>query len=195
MVRVELEPAYILHTRAYRETSLILEVFTHGYGRTGLVARGARRPKSPFRGILNSFQPLRLSWSGRGELPTLAQAEQGGQSSQLRGDAVLAGFYVHELLLKLLQRHDPHPQLFGHYATLLANLADGQSVEKLLRIFELELLREIGYALSLDSDAQWHEPLHLRHEVRCKVWPPDLPVEESFLCGSWCATVRPAVRS
>ena len=159
MVRVEFEPAYILHTRPYRETSLILEVFTPGYGRTGLVARGARRPKSPLRGMLNSFQPLRLSWSGRGELATLAQAEQGGHSRQLQGDAVMAGFYVHELLLKLLQRHDPHPQLFGHYATLLANLADGHPVEKLLRIFELELLREIGYALSLDTDAHSHEPL------------------------------------
>ena len=151
-MRVELEPAYILHTRPYRESSLILEVFTPGYGRTGLVARGARRPKSPLRGILNSFQPLRLTWSGRGELATLAQAEQGGHSRQLRGDAVMAGFYVHELLLKLLQRHDPHPQLFGHYATLLANLADGHPVEKLLRIFELELLREIGYNSNLNHD-------------------------------------------
>lgn len=158
-VRVEFEPAYILHTRPYRETSLILEVFTAGHGRTALVARGARRPKSPLRGMLNSFQPLRLSWIGRGELATLAQAEQGGYSTQLRGDAVMAGFYVHELLLKLLQRHDPHPQLFGHYATLLANLADGCPVEKLLRTFELELLREIGYALSLDTDAHRHEPL------------------------------------
>jgi DNA repair protein RecO (recombination protein O) len=158
-VRVEFEPAYILHTRPYRETSLILEIFTPGYGRTGLVARGARRPKSPLRGILNSFEPLRLSWIGRGELATLAHAEQGGQSRQLQGDAVMAGFYVHELLIKLLQRHDPHPQLFGHYATLLANLADGYPVEKLLRTFELELLREIGYALSLETDAHRHEPL------------------------------------
>jgi len=153
MVRVDLEPAYILHTRPYRETSLILEIFTPDHGRAGLVARGARRPKSPLRGILNPFQPLRLSWAGRGELATLAQAEQGGVSRELRGDAILAGFYVHELLLKLLQRHDPHPQLFGHYATLIASLSDGQPVEKLLRTFELELLREIGYALSLDRDA------------------------------------------
>jgi DNA repair protein RecO (recombination protein O) len=158
-VRVELEPAYILHTRPYRETSLILEVFTPGYGRIGLVARGARRPKSPLRGILNPFQPLRLSWTGRSELATLGQAEPGRVSAGLRGDAVLAGFYVHELLIKLLQRHDPHPQLFGHYAMLLANLAEGQPVEKLLRIFELELLREIGYALSLDCDALKHEAL------------------------------------
>jgi DNA repair protein RecO (recombination protein O) len=153
MVRVDLEPAYILHTRPYRETSLILEIFTPDHGRAGLVARGARRPKSPLRGILNPFQPLRLSWAGRGELATLAQAEQGGVSRELRGDAILAGFYVHELLLKLLQRHDPHPRLFGHYATLIASLSDGEPVEKLLRTFELELLREIGYALSLDRDA------------------------------------------
>ena len=158
-VRVEFEPAYILHVRPYRETSLILEIFTPGYGRVGLVARGARRPKSPLRGILNPFQPLRLSWIGAGELATLVQAEQGGVSAGLRGDAVMAGFYVHELLLKLLQRHDPHPHLFGHYATMLASMAEGQLVEKLLRVFELELLREIGYALSLDCDALKHEVL------------------------------------
>ena len=163
-VRVELEPAYILHTRAYRETSQIIEVFTPGFGRAGLVAKGARRPKSPFRGILNPFQPLRVSWSGRGELATLRQAETVTVTDVMPGSSVMAGFYVNELLLKLLHRHDPHPNLFAHYSSLIGQLAEGESeddgcVEKALRKFELELLQEIGYALNLEQDALKQEPL------------------------------------
>ena len=162
--RVELEPAYILHARSYRETSQILEVFTPGFGRTGLVARGARRPKSPFRGILNPFQPLRVSWSGRGELATLRQAETVGAAGVMTGTSVMAGFYVNELLLKLLHRHDPHPDLFANYSSLIGKLAEDASagdasVEKYLRKFELELLQAIGYALDLEQDAVLHEPL------------------------------------
>jgi DNA repair protein RecO (recombination protein O) len=157
--RVELEPAYVLHARPYRETSQLLEVFTAGHGRIGLIARGARRPKSALRGILNPFTPLQLSWSGRGDLATLRQAEPGGASYTLAGDAIMAGFYVNELLIKLLHRHDPHPALFAHYASLLSSLAAASGVECALRIFELELLREAGYALNLVSDAITHQPL------------------------------------
>jgi DNA repair protein RecO (recombination protein O) len=158
-VRVELEPGYILHSRSYRETSVILEVFTQGFGRAGLVARGARRPRSAMRGLLNPFQPLRLSWSGRGELATLRSVEPGGIFSALSGDAVMAGFYVNELLMKLLHRFDPHPNLFAHYAALLAKLASGGELEASLRNFELDLLREIGYELNLECEAVTHEPL------------------------------------
>jgi DNA repair protein RecO (recombination protein O) len=157
--RIELEPAYILHTRAYRETSQILEVFTAGYGRVGMIARGARRPKSGFRGVLNPFQPVRLSWSGRGELVTLTQVEPGGAGTQLGGAGVMAGFYVNELLLKLLGRGDPHPDLFAHYASLIAGLVEAAPVEPLLRKFELRLLYEIGYAPNLREDGINHEPL------------------------------------
>jgi DNA repair protein RecO (recombination protein O) len=157
--RVELEAGYILHSRSYRETSVILEVFTHRYGRAGLVARGARRPRSPLRGILNPFQPLHFSWSGRGELATLRAAETVGVFAPLAGAAVMAGFYVNELLLKLLHRFDPHPDLFAHYASVLAALSDKSEIEQTLRSFELHLLREIGFALNLEHDALSHEPL------------------------------------
>jgi DNA repair protein RecO (recombination protein O) len=157
--RIDLEPAYILHSRAYQETSQILEVFTAGYGRLGLIARGARRPKSSFRGVLNPFQPLHLSWSGKGELQTLRDVDLAGVASDLQGDPLLAAFYVNELLIKLLQRGDPHPELFGHYSSLIGAIAEGEPLEQILRCFELQLLQEIGYALNLERDVLNHEPL------------------------------------
>lgn len=167
-VKIDLEPAYILHARAYRETSELLEVFTANHGRLGLVARGSRRPKSPFRGILNPFQPLRLSWSGRSDLQTLRAAEASGTTNTLAADRIMAGFYVNELLMKLLHRHDAHSELFMHYGALVAELATCGDVEVLLRGFELELLREIGYALNLERDSVSHEPLNesARYEFR-----------------------------
>ena len=180
--RVELEPAYILHSRAYRETSQILEVFTPGYGRTGLVARGARRPKSPLRGILNPFQPLRVSWSGRGDLATLLQAEVIGAGSVIPDSSVMAGFYVNELLTKLLHRHDPHPDLFAHYSSLIGSLvtpspAKDEAVEKSLRKFELELLQEIGYALNLEQDAVTEQPLRNEQWYEFRVEQGAVPVD------------------
>lgn len=157
--RVELELAYVLHARSYRETSQLLEVFTPEHGRVGLLARGARRPKSPFRGLLNPFQPLRLSWSGRGELGSLRHVELAGVSAVPSGKLLMAGFYVNELLMKLLQRNDPHPGLFAHYASLIGRMAEQAAVEQGLRRFELELLRELGYELNLSHDATSQLPL------------------------------------
>ncbi|MCP3999774.1 MAG: DNA repair protein RecO [Gammaproteobacteria bacterium] len=157
--RIDLNPAYVLHTRAYRETSQILDIFSADYGRVGLIARGARRPKSSLRGVLNPFQPLRLSWSGRGELATLREADLGGLAAVLTGDRLMAGFYVNELLLKLLGRNDPHPDLFAHYISLIAGIGSGEPLEPMLRRFELQLLSELGYAINLDNDALTHKPL------------------------------------
>lgn len=158
-VRVDQELGYILHARAYRETSQLLEVFTPEHGRIGLMAKGSRRPKSPMRGIFSPFQPVRLSWSGRGDLPVVRDAEMAGYAKAPAGEMLMAGFYVNELIMKLLQRNDPHPHLFAHYASLISELAGGDSAEKSLRAFELELLREIGYALNLSEDAVTQEPL------------------------------------
>ena len=157
--RIDLEPAFVLHARGYRETSQLVEVFSQQHGRIGLIARGARRPKSAFRGILNPFQPLRLSWSGRGELLTLRDAETAGPAIALQGDAVLAGFYLNELMLRFLQRSDPHPDLFALYAGAVADLATATAAEPVLRVFEMELLAEAGYALNLETDAVDHAPL------------------------------------
>jgi len=150
------EPAFVLHAYPYRETSLIVEAFTPGYGRVAMVARGAKRPRSETRGLLQAFQPLVLSWAGTGELKTLLKAEWRGGLPLPGGSALLAGFYVNELLLKLLPREDPHAALFDAYATALAALAERPAAAAqaaVLRRFELTLLAELGYALSLTHEA------------------------------------------
>src|SRR6187455_1294129 len=116
-LRRDEQPAYVLHTYAYRETSLIVEAFTAEYGRVALVARGAKRPRSEMRGLLQGFQPLLLSWSGANELKTLQKAEWRGGMPLPGGSALLCGFYLNELLLKLLAREDAHPQLYASYET------------------------------------------------------------------------------
>jgi DNA repair protein RecO (recombination protein O) len=119
------QPAFVLHTFAYRETSVIVEAFTAEYGRVAMVARGARRPRSELRGLLQGFQPLLLSWSGQQELKTLLHAEWRGGLARIGGSALVCGFYLNELLLKLLPREDPHPRLFACYESALADLAAG----------------------------------------------------------------------
>lgn len=147
------QPAYVLHTYPYRETSLIVEVFSRDFGRLPLMARGARRPKSAVRGLLLSFQPLSLSWFGKAELRTLHSAEWQGGQPLLQGTALICGFYLNELLLKLLHRDDPHEQLFLYYQETLRELALRTDYAAVLRRFEMNLLKELGYALTLDHDA------------------------------------------
>ena len=153
------QPAYVLHSRPYRETSVIVETFTRDHGRVAMVARGARRPKSALRGILLSFQPLLLSWGGRGELRTLVRAEWHGAYRPLKGQALICGFYLNELLLKLTARDDPHERLFGVYQETLAALEAGGEPAPVLRQFEMCLLRELGYAVILDRDVEHGEPV------------------------------------
>jgi DNA repair protein RecO (recombination protein O) len=151
------EPAFVLHSYPYRETSLIVEAFTPGFGRVAMVARGAKRPRSETRGLLQAFQPLTLSWSGGGELKTLMKAEWRGGIPLPGGSALLCGFYLNELLLKMLAREDAHPGLFDDYATALAALAaqqDAAAQAAVLRRFELRLLAELGYGLQLTRDAE-----------------------------------------
>lgn len=150
--RVDHEPGYVLHTYPYKETSLIVEAFTRRYGRVALLARGARRPRSAMRGVLLSFHLLRLGWSGSAELANLMNAEWAGGTPMLGGRGLMCGFYVNELLLKLLPRDDPHESLFDIYAGTLANLAS-QEVSPVLRDFEKRLLAELGYAPLLETDA------------------------------------------
>ncbi|MGH8568033.1 MAG: DNA repair protein RecO [Gammaproteobacteria bacterium] len=151
-MRVELHPGFVIHRRPYRETSLVLEVFSSRQGRVGVVAKGAQRPRSPWRGALQPFQCLLIAWSGRGELGTLTHAEQAGFQQPLSGGRILSGFYVNELLTRLLTRGDPHPRLYEAYAEALTALAGPTADEPVLRIFEKRLLAEIGYGLVLDRD-------------------------------------------
>ncbi|MEP6656563.1 MAG: DNA repair protein RecO [Betaproteobacteria bacterium] len=152
-LRREGEPGFVLHTYAYRETSLIVEAFTVNFGRVAMVARGAKRPRSELRGVLQGFAPLLLAWSGQQELKTLAKAEWRGGLPLLHGSALLCGFYLNELLLKLLPREDAHPVLYADYEIALAELAAGAEQARVLRRFEVRLLAELGYALPLVRDA------------------------------------------
>lgn len=150
-----LTPAWLLASRPYGDSSLLLEAFTREHGRLGLVARGARGPKSRLRGLLQLFSPLLLSWSGRGELLTLTGAEAQGLPLQLAGERVFFGWYLNELLLQLLQRNDAHPALFEVYTHLLPELAGSEiAAEAALRSFEKYLLAEIGYGLLLPDDLE-----------------------------------------
>jgi DNA repair protein RecO (recombination protein O) len=151
--RVDDAAAFLLHSYPYSETSLILEVFAREYGRLALLARGARRPRSALRGVLLAFQPLELGWFGGGEVKTLAKAEWLGGMAFLNGPSLLLGYYLNELLLKLLPREDAHAALFDAYAEALAALARGATEAAELRRFEKTLLRELGYGLVLDRDA------------------------------------------
>lgn len=159
MKRVELEPAIVLHHRPYRETSLLVEIFGRDSGRLGLIAKGARRPKSNLRGLLQPFRPLLLSWSGRGELGLLTAAEPHGYVRGLGGKALFSGFYMNELLMRLLHRFDPHIELFHHYQAAVEALAGGGCSEAVLRVFEKQMLESIGYGLVLDRDIESGEPI------------------------------------
>jgi len=158
-MRVQSQPAYVLHTRPYRETSLILEVFSRTYGRLGLVAKGARNPKSRLRALLLPFQSLLINWSGKGELALLTGVEATGPASELSGQARYASYYLNELVIRLLHRHDAHEDLFDRYSGVLAELYDDVSIQESLRVFEKHLLAEIGYGLILDRDAVTGKPL------------------------------------
>ncbi|HEX8986998.1 MAG TPA: DNA repair protein RecO [Rhodocyclaceae bacterium] len=157
--RVDGAAAYLLHAHPYSETSLILDVFTREHGRLALLARGARRPRSALRGVLIGFQPLELSWFGGGEVRTLAKAEWLGGLPLLTGKCLLLGYYLNELLLKLVPREDAHPALFDAYGDALAALARGAAEAAELRRFEKTLLRELGYGLALDREAGSGEPV------------------------------------
>jgi DNA repair protein RecO (recombination protein O) len=166
--------AYVLHAYPYRETSLLLQVWSERHGRFAAVARGARRPKSTARGVLVPFQPLALSWFGRGEVKTLKAAEPAGPALPLAGPSLLSAFYLNELLLKLIHRDDPHEKLWAAYDEAIAQLRDrsrraagvpgllaaepgvgeARAIEPVLRRFELAMLRELGYAVELGRDAQ-----------------------------------------
>lgn len=146
------QEAFVLHAWPYRETSLLVDVFARTAGRITLVAKGARRPRSALRGTLLSFQPLQLGWYGKGEVRTLLRAEWMGGQPLLQGEALLCGFYLNELIQRLLPREDPHESLYLQYGEALRAMAAGGATGPILRSFEKALLREIGYALVLEHE-------------------------------------------
>lgn len=157
--RQEAQPAFVLHSYPYLETSLIVEVFTQNSGRIAVVAKGAKRPTSALRGLLRAFQPLLLSWGGKSELRTLHKAEWQGGQLPLQGTALICGFYLNELLIRLLHRNDPHERLFACYQEALSDLSTASDYIPVLRHFEQRLLQEMGYALTLDHDVSSGKPI------------------------------------
>lgn len=176
-----MDRAYVLHTYPYRETSLILQAWTEKHGRLGIVAKGAKRPKSAARSLLAPFQPLVIDWFGRGELRTLKTAEPAGPAIPLAGASLLSAFYLNELLLKLTTREDPHEGLFTAYDEAITALRaiswpkagagataeaarNPAAIEPVLRRFELRLLQELGYAVELTREAATHAPIAAERE-------------------------------
>ena len=173
-MRVEAQPAFVLHARPWRETSLLVEVLTRDHGRIGLLARGLNGPKRhPLRAALQPRQKLRLDFVLRGELAQLVQAEALDAPTPLTGDASLAAFYVHELLLRLTPRQDPLPALFELYARVRAELASASPLAWTLRRFERDLIDDLGYALPWQEDSEGRP---VEAELRYRLDPQQGPV-------------------
>jgi len=154
-MKVDLHPGFILHRRPYRETSMLLDVFSRDYGRVGLIAKGAKRKHSVVAGLLQPFQRLQIAWSGKGELMTMTAVEPDTIAYSLKNKKFIAGFYVNELIIRMLHQHEAHMDLFFAYDATLSALADPERNEQeTLRIFEKRLLKSIGYGLVLDHDVQ-----------------------------------------
>lgn len=176
--RVELQPSYILHTRPYRDTSFILELFSREYGRVPVVARGARNRKL-WQGLMQPFVPILATWSGKEELMSLQDVEPLSMPFWLTGRKLLSGFYLNELLMRLLHRFDPHPQLFDYYVATLNELVQSREEEYALRLFEKRLLDEIGYGLVLQHEAITDEPIEANGYYRFESQKGLIKVEQS----------------
>ena len=189
-MRVDAEPAYVLHKRPYRETSQILEVFSRDHGRLSLMSRGSRSPRSRVNGMLQPFRPLLLSWYGRGDMPSLRSVDAAEvRPPVLKGRAMMSAMYLNELLVMLLHRNDRHQHLFSEYHETLYALQDSSRLEIILRYFEKNLLEQIGFGLNLDHDADSGAPVgadryyayHLEHgPVQCQ---PDSNSRVPVLAG------------
>ena len=153
-MRTELNPCYVLHSRNYRETSLLLDVFSRQHGRVSLVAKGGRTQKNAGRALLQPGRKVNMVWTMRRELGTLTGAEPCRGNAYRSAGVPLSLFYLNELLVRLLHRHEPHPELFDAYETALARLADSALEQPALRVFEKRLLEALGYGLALDTDTK-----------------------------------------
>lgn len=174
-VRVSLQPAFVLHTRPYRDTSMLVELLTYRHGRVCAVARGARQPRSRFKALLRPFCAILVSWTGAGDLVTLTQAEQTGVHTDLQGGSLVCGMYLNELLVRLLGRHDPCVSLFNHYQkTMVALLAKVDQCA--LRLFELQLLEVVGYGINFDEVAHSGEPIEPEGWYQYRVGQGFVPV-------------------
>lgn len=177
-----LQHAYLLHRRPYRETSLLIEAFTASAGRIALIAKGARAGRKGHAAILQPFQPLLISWTLRGEVGTLTAVEPREQRVTLSGTALFSGFYLNELLMRLLARNDPHPELFDSYEKTLHLLSEPTQAEWSLRLFERDLLESLGYGLLLEQsvDGRQIQP-HINYCYHLEHGPAPVGAQERCL--------------
>ena len=180
--RVNGQPAFVLHSYPYKETSLIVDLFTRDHGRIAVVAKGAKRPLSKLRGVLQTFQPLSVSWSGKSELRTLIDAEWVGGMLPIERTALLCGFYLNELLVKLLARDDAHRALFDHYVSTLNELAHDEPAQIVLRKFERALLKETGVAANLGRSTTTREAVDPGERY---VVDPERGAREALMSDVW----------
>lgn len=151
---------FVLHRREYSETSLLVDFFTEDHGRITLLAKGARRPRSPLKAVLQPFTPLLLRWTGKGDLKTLTKAESASLALPMNTYALYSGFYVNEILCRILENHTAYPELFQHYFNCMIKLASGtESLESTLRTFEFQLLQAVGYGMNFTNCAATGEPV------------------------------------
>ncbi len=159
-MRVQDQAAFILHHFPYRDTSQIIELFSRDYGRVAVVSRGSRSTKSKLKGILQPFRAIQVSWSGKGELASLNRAEEMDfQMPLLTGNALPCGFYINEILMRLLHKHDVHEDIFDAYQSLLISLSTQKDLDIQLRLFEKQLLQQLGFEINLSRDANTQLPL------------------------------------
>lgn len=158
-MKAELTPCYILHRRDYRESSFLLDVFSREYGRISLVAKGARRNKKQQNINFDLYQKYLMSWVAKSDLGTLIDIEENSIKNLLKPKQIMSGFYVNEIILRLLHKHEPHPELFDSYDTTIIKLSNNQSEQKELRYFEKILLESLGYGVVFDQDMKTDEPI------------------------------------
>ena len=193
-MRVDLQPAYILHTRPYRDTSLLIDFLTPDFGRVTAVARGVRKNKTPKRQLLNPFSRLLVCWQGKTDMKLLTSFESDNQFLTLAANHLYSGFYLNELLVRLLPEMDRHNGLYFAYEQSLVALERGDDIEPLLREFEFRLLTELGYGLDFAMDARNHCEIQAQGLYECHVQEgffsaaPDIP-EEFLLKGEWLLAI------
>ena len=186
--RVQQQPGYILHRRPFRDSSQILDIVTLEHGKVAVVARGSRGSKSRLAGVLRPFLPLKVSWVSKSDLGTLTGAEAAGPPAGMVGDAMLSAYYVNELLLLFLHRHDPQPEIYALYEEVIRALVSSASVAASLRSFELEFLSLLGYAVNLNHEYGSHDPLDAarNYEYRMEQGPVAVERTDGVLVFTGC---------
>ena len=184
VTRVQLEPAFVLHQRPFRNTSQIVSCVTPNHGVVDLVARGSRRPTSQRRALLQPFVPLRVSWQTRGELGTLTAVEGSSHLTDLPANGVLAGFYANELVMCLVPRQQANEEVFSCYSQVIVDLAAVDAVGRSLRLFEYRLLAALGYAPNLEYEVESGRPVDPEARYRFEVERGPSRVGEANAPGS-----------